>query len=101
VDIELTPAQGRAVTERLLTAREIAHRLGLSVDTVLRWSRDGRMPAGFRLASGVLRWDANELEAWLEDRRQVVAVAGMRRVLTTEPGLRPATERSPRRDRRL
>jgi len=63
------------VSTRYLRARDIAERLDLSVDTVLRWSRTGRLPAGFRLASGVLRWDEAELDVWLEERREVVTVA--------------------------
>jgi excisionase family DNA binding protein len=60
----------------LLTARKVAKRLDVSVETVLRWHRAGRLPAGYRLASGVLRWRADELEAWLEERREVVSVGG-------------------------
>jgi excisionase family DNA binding protein len=62
------------VIERLITAREIAERLGVSVETVLRWRRSGKLPAGYRLASGVLRWREDELDRWLEGRRAVVAV---------------------------
>jgi excisionase family DNA binding protein len=60
------------VTGKLLTAREIAERFGVSVETVLRWHRSGRLPGGYRLASGVLRWNAEELDAWLEEQREVV-----------------------------
>jgi excisionase family DNA binding protein len=56
------------VSGRLLTAREVGERLGLSTETVLRRYRRGELP-GFRLASNCLRFDADELAAWLEDRR--------------------------------
>ncbi len=62
------------MAERLLTARQVAERFGVSVETVLRWHRSGRLPAGFRLATGVLRWSERELDAWLEGRREVVSV---------------------------
>jgi excisionase family DNA binding protein len=51
---------------RLLTARELADELGLSAETVLRWTRTGRLP-GFRLPSGQLRYRRDEIEAWLND----------------------------------
>jgi len=60
--------------ERSLTARTISERLGVSVETVLRWHRTGKLPRGFRLATGVLRWSEDELEAWLEERRELASV---------------------------
>ena len=56
------------MTDRLLTAREVADWLGLSTETVLRRWRAGELP-GFRLGSNVLRFRESELEAWLEERR--------------------------------
>jgi excisionase family DNA binding protein len=61
------------VSERLVTARAVAERFGVSVETVLRWHRSGRLPGGYRLASGVLRWREDELDAWLEGRRELVS----------------------------
>jgi excisionase family DNA binding protein len=59
-----------AVTERpLLTTRQVATLLGLSPATVLRRWRAGELP-GYRLASNCLRFDANEIAAWLEARRR-------------------------------
>jgi excisionase family DNA binding protein len=52
------------VTDRLLTAREVADLLGVSAETVLRWTRRGELPA-FRLPGGALRYRADELERWL------------------------------------
>jgi excisionase family DNA binding protein len=63
------------VTERrLLTTRDVAGRLGVSTETVLRWHRSGRLPGGYRLATGVLRFDPVELERWLDGRREIVSV---------------------------
>jgi excisionase family DNA binding protein len=53
---------------RLLTTREVANLLGLSSATVLRRWRAGELP-GFRIASNCLRFDPDELEAWLRSRR--------------------------------
>jgi excisionase family DNA binding protein len=57
------------VTDRLLTTREVAERLSLSPETVLRRVRAGQLPA-FRIATNALRFDEAELKAWLEGRRQ-------------------------------
>src|SRR5436190_1266550 len=44
---------------RLLTARALADRLGVSTETVLRWTRRGELPA-HRLPGGMIRYyDAN------------------------------------------
>jgi len=56
------------VTERLLTAREVAEMLAVSPETVLRGWRAGELP-GFRLAPNVLRFRADDIEAWLQGRR--------------------------------
>jgi len=61
-----TDAVGRWMP-RLLTAREVAAVLGVSTETVLRWTRRGVLP-GFRLPSGQLRFRSEELEAWLAQR---------------------------------
>ena len=54
-------------TVRLLTAREVAHRLGMSAETVLRWRRRGELP-GRVLPGGAIRFRQDDLEAWLEER---------------------------------
>jgi excisionase family DNA binding protein len=56
------------VTDRLLTAREVAELVGLSTETILRRWRAGEIP-GFRLASNVLRFDPADIEAWLASKR--------------------------------
>jgi predicted DNA-binding transcriptional regulator AlpA len=53
------------LSERLLTAREVAEPVGLSTESVLHRWRAGEIP-GFRIASNVLRFDPVEIEAWLE-----------------------------------
>jgi excisionase family DNA binding protein len=52
----------------LLTTRQVADYLGVSPSTVLRRWRAGELP-GFRLASNCLRFDPDEIAAWLAERR--------------------------------
>jgi excisionase family DNA binding protein len=58
------------VTERLLTARQVAELLGLTAETVLDYTRRGEL-RGYRLPGtvrGRLRYRKAEVEAWLESR---------------------------------
>ena len=54
------------MSERLLTAREVADRLAVSPETVLRWHRSGKLPGGMRLSSNLLRFDEVAITTWLE-----------------------------------
>ncbi len=60
------------MTDRLLTARELADHLGVSAETVLRWTRKGELPA-IRLPGGAIRFREADLEAWFSARATVPA----------------------------
>lgn len=64
-------------TDPLLTARDVAALLGLSIASVLRRWRAGELP-GFRLSSNVLRFRRSDIDAWL-DAHRVEAVGAARR----------------------
>jgi excisionase family DNA binding protein len=51
----------------LLTARSVAETLGVSAETVLRWTRRGDLPA-LRLPSGAIRYRQAALDQWLSAR---------------------------------
>jgi len=55
------------LTDRLLTAAELAESLALSTSTVLDWFEAGRVP-GFKLGR-VVRFRESEVLAWLEAQR--------------------------------
>jgi predicted DNA-binding transcriptional regulator AlpA len=55
-------------TDPLLTARDVAGLLGLSIASVLRRWRAGELP-GFRLSSNVLRFRRSDIDAWLNAHR--------------------------------
>jgi excisionase family DNA binding protein len=54
------------VTDRLLTAREVAGTLGVSAETVLRWTRRGELRA-IRLPGGAIRYRETDFDAWLQE----------------------------------
>jgi excisionase family DNA binding protein len=54
----------RRMTDPLLTARAVADTLGVSAETVLRWTRRGELPA-IRLPGGAIRYREADLEDWL------------------------------------
>lgn len=47
--------------ERLLTSREVAERLGLSVETIRRWSREGKIPALRHSENGPWRYRQSDM----------------------------------------
>jgi len=51
----------------LLTARQVAELIGVSTETILRWTRHGDLPA-IRLPGGALRFRMSNLELWLDQR---------------------------------
>lgn len=68
----------------LLTARDVADRLGFSTETILRWVRQGKLPA-IRLPGGAIRFREDDLERWLEQR-----ATPSRGVVELPAGRRPA-----------
>lgn len=56
------------MSDRLLTARELAEYLGLSTATVLDWHEAGRVPS-FKLGHAV-RFRESEVQSWLEEHRR-------------------------------
>jgi excisionase family DNA binding protein len=50
---------------RLLTAREVAEMLAVSTETVLRWVRQGKLPA-IRLPGGAIRFREADIDRCLK-----------------------------------
>ena len=48
----------------LFTARQVADMLGVSAETVLRWTRRGELPA-LRLPGGAIRFREDAMDDWL------------------------------------
>jgi excisionase family DNA binding protein len=49
----------------LLTAREVAEHVGVSAETILRWTRRGEMPSPVRLPGGAIRFRPDVIHDWL------------------------------------
>ena len=57
------------MSDRLLTARQVSELLGVTTETVLRWTRQGELPA-VRLpgtARGWLRYRPVDIDAWIAE----------------------------------
>ncbi len=67
------------MTDRLLTARELAEQLGLSPGTVLDWFERGDLP-GFKLGGKAVRFRSREVEAWLSTCRRGPRVEALGRL---------------------
>jgi predicted site-specific integrase-resolvase len=52
---------------KLLTRADLAARLGVSVRTITRYRKLGRLPPPIR-GIGVLRWHPDDFERWLRRR---------------------------------
>jgi excisionase family DNA binding protein len=68
---------------RLLTARQVADLLGVSAETVLRWTRKGDLPA-IRLPGGAIRYRESDLDDWLSLR--ATSPATLRVTIPATPG---------------
>jgi excisionase family DNA binding protein len=55
------------MTERLLTARQVAEFFDVTPETVLRWRRERGLPFVL-LTSRAIRFRESDLDAWIEQR---------------------------------
>jgi excisionase family DNA binding protein len=88
------------VTERLLTAREVAELLGVSTGALLRWTRAGEVPA-VKLPSGAVRYRPEEIDAWLNEHATTRAGDAARGVSPTQDATRQEDGNLPRSPTRL
>jgi DNA-binding transcriptional MerR regulator len=61
----MRPGEAR---EPLLTQRQAAAYLNVSIRTLQRWRLEGIGPPSIRLPNGYLRYRLADLEAWLRDQ---------------------------------
>jgi excisionase family DNA binding protein len=53
--------------EKLLTAKEVAEFLGISLSTFRRYMAAGECPPFRKLPTGVLRFDRTDVEHWFQE----------------------------------
>lgn len=53
----------------LLTIQQVAARLAVSVGCIRAWRLRGEGPPAIRVGSA-LRWDSDEVDSWLDNRRE-------------------------------
>ena len=58
---------------RILSRREVATILGVSVVTVWRMVRRGRFPKPFRVSAGRVGWSASTVRLWIERKTEETA----------------------------
>jgi hypothetical protein len=76
------------MSERLWTTRRTADYLGIRPETLLKWDKDPSKPVrGFRISSNALRWDPDEIEAFVRGTREGPSERGE---VSPAPGLDPA-----------
>lgn len=51
-------------TSVYLSVKQVAERLGVSTDTILRWKRSGHFPSAVRLGPGTTRWRLSDVLAY-------------------------------------
>ena len=68
VDGSTESSAATSVPGRLLTVGDLAIRLQVGQKTVRRWRENGKLPAALQMG-GVVRWRAQDIDAWIEERR--------------------------------
>jgi len=58
---------------KMLTPAEVANRLNVTTRTAQRWMAEGSLPA-ILLPSGDYRMQAEDLDAWEAERREIAAL---------------------------
>ena len=54
---------------RMVTSGHVCKQFGVPHQTLMRWVKAGSFPAPFRIGRRILRWDAAEIDAWIETQR--------------------------------
>lgn len=58
-----------SILNRFVSPHELSRLTGLSLTTLWRLRRAGRLPEPVRLSPGRCAWSEDTIQAWLEERR--------------------------------
>jgi len=53
---------------RYLRPKDLANQLGISVSSLWRWARAGKIPKPVKLSERVTAWSSKEIASWLETK---------------------------------
>lgn len=57
--------------ERFLTLSDVIAKTSFSKTTIYRWISEGRFPRQIAFSAGCSRWSALEIEAWMEQMKNM------------------------------
>ena len=57
-------------TVKTIRFPKLQEQLGVSRSTIFRWERDGKFPKHIQLGENSTAWIQEEVDAWVESRRQ-------------------------------
>lgn len=75
------------VRERLITKKELADRLHLSIRSIDRKIDEGAIPGGFKLGVAV-RWRESVIDQWIESGCPRVTLSGSTKTAAGQSGVR-------------
>ncbi|AZU69883.1 AlpA family phage regulatory protein [Escherichia coli] len=52
-----------------LRPKDLANQLGISVSSLWRWARTGKIPKPIKLSERVTAWSSTEINSWLEAKK--------------------------------
>ena len=58
-----------ALLKRLISVKQVAAAIGCSEPTAWRWDADGTLPKSIKVSAGTTRWDADEIQDWIESKK--------------------------------
>lgn len=61
---------------QLMTRAEVERLVGLTCSSIYRAMRAGTFPEPLRINAGVVRWRANEIQAWIDGRPRASGTVG-------------------------
>jgi hypothetical protein len=67
--------QGISSLVQLFTSEELAERLGVRIETICNWRKQGYGPAYIKFSKGkrgAVRYRATDIQAWEESRMRIV-----------------------------
>ena len=65
---EKCDATNVVVPTRMMNAQEVARHTGISVSSIYKQIRNGSLPKGIKLTSRSVRWQRQDIDAWIDQK---------------------------------